>query len=752
MMNLKVLLGLQVVFLGINTDAVNLKLVLLRSDAAAGTDGQDSWCSTSMKEQTVDSCYDLAQKLNLPGHENIYNNENGQQCASSNPQPGDEMFYPCTPADKQTQLANFQQQGSICSTTMAGQKVQSCWDLAMSVGLDGADNNLITNYEKHEPCGQSNPAPTDAMVFPCSPAAYEKQQVILKKMGAQPVIATGGAPTTLARTESMGSMGSSSFGATCQNTMAESGVSSCWDFAVAVGLDGNDHTKIINLDKGSPCAQSNPQPSDVMQFPCKNGASAPMGGMVAAQAPTFGSAPSTNFAAKAGECSGTLIDAHVDNCWDFAVAMGMDGADHVKITNVAKSSLPCSKSNPQPNDLMSYPCPTASVGSSLLASTDYVNSGASSIATVGDSCMTTMVSQGVSNCWDLAVNLGFKGEEHTKIFNSARNAPCAQSNPQLTDTMTYPCFQTAMLSLSEKQTEKIDAVPQAAGFSFLEKTEHFHKNTHKAATSVSTNATKKYEHPGHGLMDTLKREVKRFLGDHEDSVVGEQSLLQLGAKKTAMETWREQIATQEKLNQQQMIKNAQHQNQQQQAQTEAAAALEMQQSKQANYAANLQNNNGAVLEGLGAMSWGQQSAGVTLHKKHHHKKNNDVLIPIHQDKALLEEDERLKSELESTHQSENSIQQAIIKAGKKGQLNGETSDSLIESIGHAYGKSYTELLQDEQDVQKQQVLNAEEQVAAQASALREQAREQEEKALAMQKEQQDAVARATISNMYQASE
>jgi len=45
-------------------------------------------------------------------------------------------------------------------------------------------------------------------------------------------------------------------------------VNTCWDLAVAVGLDGTDHIMVYNTKNDDACAESNPQPSDVMSFPC----------------------------------------------------------------------------------------------------------------------------------------------------------------------------------------------------------------------------------------------------------------------------------------------------------------------------------------------------------------------------------------------------------------------------------------------------------------------------------------------------
>jgi hypothetical protein len=380
-----------------------------------------------------------------------------------------------------------------------------------------------------------------------------------------------------------------------------------------------------------------------------------------------------------------------------------------------------------------------------------------------------MGQQGVHSCWDLAVNLGFDGNDHTKIFNAAKGMPCAQSNPKVEDTMTYPCFQTALISLSsetkmsesseqhhpgakEIHVDTLEDIPEAtAGISFLEKTEitHLHKRTNKSETATKEAPS----HSGHSLVDKLKQEFHRYFDHHTDQEKeqGGISLVEVSSKKTAMEQWRDQIQAQERLNQEQMLKNAQHQNQQQEAQTQAAAALELEQYNQANYAANLQNNNGAVLEGLSSSSWGQQNAGVFLHKKHK-KHHSDVLLPVTPDPALVQQSLRVKDDMSEAHQHESALDNAIMKAAIKGQLDHKTSTDLLENIGNTYGKSYSELLEEEQALQKKQVLKAEEQVAAQAAELNAEAKEHEREALMTQQAQQNAVAQAGVELYQQARE
>lgn len=56
----------------------------------------------------------------------------------------------------------------------------------------------------------------------------------------------------------------------CDTTMADAGVSGCWDLAIRVGMVGSDHLQIINKNNRLPCATSSPQPEDRMMYPCVN--------------------------------------------------------------------------------------------------------------------------------------------------------------------------------------------------------------------------------------------------------------------------------------------------------------------------------------------------------------------------------------------------------------------------------------------------------------------------------------------------
>jgi len=58
-----------------------------------------------------------------------------------------------------------------------------------------------------------------------------------------------------------------------------------------------------------------------------------------------------------GECTTTMAEQGVAGCWDLATAVGLEGSDHTKIANEDNEGRPCVDSNPQPHDVMSFPCP-----------------------------------------------------------------------------------------------------------------------------------------------------------------------------------------------------------------------------------------------------------------------------------------------------------------------------------------------------------------------------------------------------------
>jgi len=168
----------------------------------------------------------------------------------------------------------------------------------------------------------------------------------------------------------------------CTASLAMAGANSCYDFAVAIGLQG-DHERVINTRNGLSCVDSAPTLSDMMKFPCTDDVLAEMKSEVAAKTPIQPAAVtggtsllqvqeqvSTTAAATAATaqqqpqlpggditlCQATMQDAGVSTCWDMAVAIGLSGNQHNVITN-AGNGLACADSNPQPFDTLLFPCP-----------------------------------------------------------------------------------------------------------------------------------------------------------------------------------------------------------------------------------------------------------------------------------------------------------------------------------------------------------------------------------------------------------
>jgi len=485
------------------------------SSGAVDTDAHTYQCIAQMAEEGVQSCWDLAEHLHMGGKHNdlIMNLENSKTCVDSNAKPHDRMEFPCSKVEydqratkgevtdgvvavaapaKTSSDAKVEKKEEkkdekdekkdekkekkgffsfmhhskkakkekevlvlpegMCSTTMGERKVSSCWKLAVALGADGSYHTMITNTARNQPCGKSNPQPEDVMSYPCdfaAPGANEDR-------ANTPAVLKSADKKESASDEKLES-------GDCRTSMDEQKVDSCWDLAVAIGMDGHDHTKIINKEQDAPCGKSNPQPMDEMIYPCDavNKKS---------DSPVLASASGASAAKKEhtlapGQCSASMSTAFVNTCWDLAVALGMDGNDHTKIINL-ESGKPCAESNPQPADEMAYPCdgaPSAPVNFAAQdQGYDYSRGGyeTSSMQTYGYSglnggneCVTTMAEHGVSTCWDFAVSLGMDGNDHVDIMNMAHSVPCASSNPQPSDPMSYPCYQP--MFLERASTERV---------------------------------------------------------------------------------------------------------------------------------------------------------------------------------------------------------------------------------------------------------------------------------------------------------
>jgi len=545
-----------------NSEDENVVLANHQSSSPTSEDDEDENsynCIAQMAEEGVQSCWDLAEMLHMGGkhHDIIMNLENNKPCVESNAKPHDRMEYPCSkvefakrgasedderaaesasdeemeskdsaPVDAEEEVKakkkkkhhlfdflkwHMKKEGedddgaavededdaleekkkndakilaSIpegqCSTTMDEEEVSSCWDLATALGGDGAQHTQIINRETDTSCGESNPQPTDLMMYPCDFGS--KKSSLVKKSGKKSKSEEKKEEIPLADGE-------------CKTTMDENDVDSCWDLAVAIGMDGHDHTKIMNRDQDQPCAKSNPQPFDDMIYTCDDVNKKSSSSLIASDASNKDESEKTEkkeekkeHTLKPGQCSSTMVAESVNTCWDLALALGMNGNDHSKITNL-ESDKPCASSNPQPTDEMSYPCGGDkdfgfdNYGSSLSATGssmeqqnvnqnqnyDMSRGGyeASSMQTYGYSgygsdsgCVTTMQEQGVSTCWDLAVTLGMDGNDHVDIMNMAHSIACASSNPQPTDPMSYPCYPQQYSFLEGASAKVVPSFPR----------------------------------------------------------------------------------------------------------------------------------------------------------------------------------------------------------------------------------------------------------------------------------------------------
>jgi len=395
----------------------------------------DATCMSTMQKANIFTCYDLAIAIGLNGnqHDQIINTKNGEKCANSAPQPEDDLAYPCTEsealiqrqerevlehevqAEKARLLAKSGKasgnsialgganltgssgaRDSHCLTTMSLAMVFTCYDLAVSMGMRGTDNDQILNTRNQMVCKDSNPQPEDTFQYPCTAedAALQAQASKEAQNAADVVLAN-----------STGIRDSQ-----CRSTMGFYKVSSCFDFAVHVGMQGDDHIKIINEDNKLPCQDSSPQPDDGMLYPCTQEEAI----------------VNKKFAPKDCKCLTTLNEHTVSTCYELAVKVNLEGNQHVQITNT-KNNMPCQGSNPQPQDTMSYPC-TADEAHLLATKKDA-------------RCTTTMSEHSVSSCFDLATAVGLEGTEHTQILNIDHNMPCETSEPQPKDEMSYPCTQ-----------------------------------------------------------------------------------------------------------------------------------------------------------------------------------------------------------------------------------------------------------------------------------------------------------------------
>jgi len=174
----------------------------------------------------------------------------------------------------------------------------------------------------------------------------------------------------------------------CPTTMANANVETCWDLAEKLFNDGNQHTLILNNDQQNiPCAESNPKAENVMVYPCYkqqsssvttvawnsgsgttsdwvnatySGASSTERAQLKKQqkqlAALTGSTAAGPVLAK-GVCSAQMSTYGVDGCWDLAEAVGIQGSMHGILTN-SRNNMVCSESNPQPNDVMTFICPS----------------------------------------------------------------------------------------------------------------------------------------------------------------------------------------------------------------------------------------------------------------------------------------------------------------------------------------------------------------------------------------------------------
>jgi len=289
----------------------------------------------------------------------------------------------------------------------------------------------------------------------------------------------------------------------CHTTMSAQDVSGCWDLAVQIGMQGEDHETIINQRNGVKCQDSNPQPGDIMAYPCDQPEGQRDGQPVAKQIQQEG--PSVGFVQTAesydfpgvtnqqdmgfsvqqgayqaqsiqqqplpnmGQDPAAMVDSsetlyastglynqNLDgcpivtsmkehdcaSCWDLAVKLGMDGSDHKMIKN-RKNGKECANSMPQPSDTMEVPCPEQLEQAKLFEESEEL--ALAQLALKGglqrrtSRCKTTMAEQSVTDCWSLAVKLGFDATDNEQLFNVAKGQTCSTSNPSITDSITYPC-------------------------------------------------------------------------------------------------------------------------------------------------------------------------------------------------------------------------------------------------------------------------------------------------------------------------
>jgi len=365
---------------------------------------KDATCETTMTEQGVSGCWDLAVQVGLDGkdHEKIKNTKNDQICAESNPQPDDVMGYPCSHQQKAVMdTLKKKTSSTTVSVSAAGKPTTASEDAktaaikalaAKAIASKAVTAKKMPTTSLHTlptaarvlPTGTIHTLPTAARVLPTGaihtlptaarvlPTAAIHTLPKMAPMVAMPMTVTAAKPLNAATAKKVtfakpaGAAGAVAAkpkvdlvnAPKCTTTMSAVGVTGCWDLAAAVGLDGDAHSFIVNQGNGMPCSDSNPQPNDVMSYPCPSGAKAPMapvGGISAVGAKTLSSVPSS---LAAGQCKTSMASAGVSGCWDLAASIGMDGGDHDKIVNSA-NGLPCSASNPQPNDQLTYPCALA---------------------------------------------------------------------------------------------------------------------------------------------------------------------------------------------------------------------------------------------------------------------------------------------------------------------------------------------------------------------------------------------------------
>jgi len=198
--------------------------------------------------------------------------------------------------------------------------------------------------------------------------------------------------------------------------MKQLDVHGCWDLAIAVGLQGNLHHKIMNTRNSLPCQESDPMPEDVYTYPCFI-------------------TEDKSLLDVAASCETTMGEQGVDDCGALAELLGFDKTNHPIITN-NRNGLPCVLSKFRPNDSMLFPCPkelTQPEGD------DSSNFGSSLLDKSGDVCETSMKSQGVISCWDLADKVGLGGAQHTQIKNRKNDKACAESDPYPEDILFFVC-------------------------------------------------------------------------------------------------------------------------------------------------------------------------------------------------------------------------------------------------------------------------------------------------------------------------